>query len=181
MPQCDNAATGYCAAVRLPPRGIRCWHCLLLPLVIGHSLFDILRFGRLESQFLLFPRCTSSCFNVALQHCRIGAFPIPIPLPSGLSCYEASRRLTAAKWWLNIACRTHPAPAHASAQVRALDAICCCGQGQAAAKWWLNRDCHNATMPQCHNATMPQCHNATMRQCDNATMRQCSNGRPCGS
>ncbi len=66
-------------------------------------------------------------------------------------------------------CRCPSAPAG----VPAIDAICCCRQGQAVAKWCGNRG--NATMPQCHNATMPQCHNATMPQCDNATMRQCDN------
>ncbi len=39
MPQCENATMGYCAAVRLPPKGIRCWH--QLPFSRGHWAFRV--------------------------------------------------------------------------------------------------------------------------------------------
>ncbi len=61
MPQCHNATMGQYAALRLPPRGSRCWHCLRLPLVIGHFAFDMLRFRRLQAQ--------GACYRSGLIDC----------------------------------------------------------------------------------------------------------------
>ncbi len=71
----------------------------------------------------------SSRFIVALKNCRIVAFPIRIPHPTGLSCHDSSRGLTAA----TVGGLRRDRERH------------------AAGKWWLNRECDKATMPQGSN------------------------------
>ncbi len=121
-PQNIEYPTAECPGKKSGPNASRLSHSLPL----GHGTF-LVRYSAVQTAGNAARRASplhAPASTVALCHCRIAAFPILVPLPTGLT-------------WIGSVAQ----PDRSSSFVRRH-----CRKGHAAGKWRMNRECHNATM-----------------------------------